>query len=77
MNEEYWTKEIEIVEQDYLDENDKKIVKGGTPTWKKVLMVMILAPKGGILLAPLFLSKFMAGAPWLGLAMSGAFIKKT
>lgn len=36
----------------------------------------MLAPKGGLLVAPLFVSKFLVGAPWLPLAVSGAFIKK-
>ena len=46
------------------------------PPWKKALLVMLLAPKGGILFAPLFLSKFMAGSPFLSLAASEAFVKK-
>ena len=70
MNEEYWTKEVDQPKPD-------KIMAGGTPTWKKALNIMLLAPKVGILLAPLFISKFMAKAPWLGLAVSEAFIKNT
>jgi hypothetical protein len=60
MQEDYWNDQVEG--SGILNEGNDLLKKEKTPLWKKSLLFLILAPKGGILLSPFLIKKFMANS---------------